>query len=215
MIKIENVIKKNKNTTILHDINMNIPKGKCVGLIGHNGSGKTMLLKAICGFTKIDSGTIKVKGKEIVFGKEYIKDSGVIIEHPPFINYISAWDNLKILANINNKVEDKDIENTLLKTGLFNDKDRKVKTFSLGMKQKLRIAQAIMEDPEILILDEPFNGLDRDSVANLQDILMEFKLSGTTIVLTSHDERHIEALCDEVFILEGGKSIEHKVLAHA
>lgn len=207
MIQIQNVNKSIKNTQILKDISISIEEQSCVGFVGHNGSGKTMLLKAICGFTNINSGKIIVKDSPIEFGNKYIKDAGIIIEHPPFIHYISAWDNLKVLANINNKIDDETILQTLEKVGLLQDKYKKVKSFSLGMKQKLRIAQAIMEKPKILVLDEPFNGLDRASVQNVQEILLEFKKSGTTILLTSHDERHIEALCDIVYQMEGGELI--------
>jgi ABC-2 type transport system ATP-binding protein len=207
MIQIQNVNKSIKNTHILKNISISIEEQSCVGFVGHNGSGKTMLLKAICGFTNINSGQITVKNAPIEFGSKFIKDAGVIIEHPPFIQYISAWDNLKVLANINNKIDDETILHTLEKVGLLQEKDKKVKSFSLGMKQKLRIAQAIMENPQILILDEPFNGLDRASVKKVQDILLEFKKAGTTILLTSHDERHIEALCDTVYQMEGGELI--------
>jgi ABC-2 type transport system ATP-binding protein len=208
MIEITNVNKKVKDQVILKNISISIKKGVCVGFVGHNGSGKTMLLKAICGFTKMDDGEIHVDDKQITFGKKYISNAGIIIEQPPFINYLTGMDNLLVLANIQKKINKQEVMLTLEKVGLLEAKDKKVKAYSLGMKQRLRIAQAIMENPHILVLDEPFNGLDKKSVAEIQELLLECKNKGVTILLTSHDDRQIEYLCDQVYTLDGGEIIE-------
>ena len=205
MIEIINVAKTMKKNIILKNISMSINKGSCVGFIGHNGSGKTMLLKSICGFTKIDFGEILIDNEKIVFGKNCIKNAGIIIEQPTFINHLAAVDNLIILANIQKIINKEDILKTLEKVGLLHAKDKKVKEYSLGMKQRLRIAQAIMENPQILILDEPFNGLDKDSIIEIQNIILEYKNRGVTIILTSHDDRQIEFLCDKVYEFNGGE----------
>jgi len=204
-ISIEKVSKSIKKATILTDINLQISIGSCCGITGHNGSGKSMLLKAICGFVPINSGSITIDNKKIINGKNYIENSGVLIEDPPFFNNFNGYDNLKLLAEIKNKISDEDILQTLKITGLLDAKDKKVKQYSLGMKQRLRIAQAIMENPDILILDEPFNGLDKQGVMDIQQIINELKKQHKTILLTSHDERNIEALCDTVYELEKGK----------
>ncbi|KUF29643.1 MULTISPECIES: ABC transporter ATP-binding protein [Lysinibacillus] len=208
MIEIKKVSKSIKEQTILKNITITVKDGNCIGLVGHNGSGKTMLLKAVSGFTKIDSGEIWVDGKQIVFGKEYIKNTGIILEQPPFITYLTGLENLLILANIQKKITKEDVIQTLKKVGLSEAQNKKVRNYSLGMKQRLRIAQAIMENPQILILDEPFNGLDKESVKEIQELLIEYKNKGTTILLTSHDERHIDYLCDQVYELERGELVE-------
>jgi len=208
MIEIKKVSKSIKEQTILKNITITVKDGNCIGLVGHNGSGKTMLLKAVSGFTKIDSGEIWVDGKQIVFGKEYIKNTGIILEQPPFITYLTGLENLLILANIQKKITKEDVIQTLNKVGLSEAQNKKVRNYSLGMKQRLRIAQAIMENPQILILDEPFNGLDKESVKEIQELLIEYKNKGTTILLTSHDERHIDYLCDQVYELERGELVE-------
>ncbi|MEK4170410.1 ATP-binding cassette domain-containing protein [Lysinibacillus sp. FSL L8-0312] len=208
MIEIKKVSKSIKEQAILKNITITVKDGNCIGLVGHNGSGKTMLLKAVSGFTKIDSGEIWVDGKQIVFGKEYIKNTGIILEQPPFITYLTGLENLLILANIQKKITKEDVIQTLKKVGLSEAQNKKVRNYSLGMKQRLRIAQAIMENPQILILDEPFNGLDKESVKEIQELLIEYKNKGTTILLTSHDERHIDYLCDQVYELERGELVE-------
>ncbi|GIP64628.1 multidrug ABC transporter ATP-binding protein [Virgibacillus pantothenticus] len=208
MIEIKNVNKKMRDHFILKNISISIKKGICVGFVGHNGSGKTMLLKAICGFTKIDTGEIWVDDKQIMFSEKYIQNAGVIIEQPSFINFLTGMDNLLTLANIQRMISKNDVLLVLTKVGLIEAKDRKVKEYSLGMKQRLRIAQAIMEHPHILVLDEPFNGLDKDSVTEIQDLILEYKNNGATILLTSHDDRQIDYLCDRVYELNGGEIIE-------
>ena len=207
MIDIIKVDKKIKDKSILNNISIHINKGNCVGFIGHNGSGKSMLLKSICGFTPISNGEILVDENKIKFGENFIKNAGIIIEQPSFINHLTAFENLVILADIRKIINKEEILQTLEEVGLSHAKDQKVKEFSLGMKQRLRIAQAIMEKPEVLILDEPFNGLDKESITEVQNILIEQKNSGVTIILTSHDERQINLLCDEVYEFNRGALI--------
>lgn len=207
MITLENVSKQIKNQKILEDISIKMEKGKCYGFIGYNGCGKTMLLRAICGYMNIDSGTIEIDGQIIGKDIDFIKNAGIIIGESQFINSLSGFDNLKILAEIQNIINDNDIDEILKRMGLYSDKSKKVKKYSLGMKQRLRLAQAFMENPDILILDEPFNALDKETVLNIQSEILSEKKKGKTILLTSHDERNISLLCDTVFEMESGKII--------
>ncbi|MBM7708555.1 ABC transporter ATP-binding protein [Enterococcus lemanii] len=204
-IIIQNLQVELNKQVILEDINLMIEKNSCVGIIGHNGSGKSMLLKAICGFVPVITGTIIIANKKVVNGETFIQDAGIIIEQPEWIPSLTAKENLELLANIQKKIEDKQIDFILEKTGLGDASDKKVRHFSLGMKQRLRIAQALMEDPEILILDEPFNGLDKKGVREITDLLIQQKKIGKTILLTSHDERTIDELCDRVIEIEKGR----------
>lgn len=203
-IKLKNVEIKIKNQLILEDVNMLIGGNECVGLIGHNGSGKSVLLKAICGFMPF-SGRINVMGKEVIAGKQFIHDSGIMIEQPEMIGYLSALENLQLLADLTKQLSTEQLEEILIQVGLTDCKGKKVKHFSLGMKQRLRIAQALMEDPFILILDEPSNGLDKTGIAEISRLLQELKKQGKTILLTSHDDRQIDELCDRVYEIEGGQ----------
>ena len=207
IINVNNISKKINEYTIFQNISFTIQQGECVGLIGHNGSGKTMIMKALCGFITIDAGEIIVNEKDIVCGKKYITDAGVLIEAPIFLNRLTGYENLAILANIQKKITQKSIINALQAVGLQEAINKKVGTYSLGMKQKLRIAQAIMEQPAILILDEPFNGLDKASVEMLQSLLKDYQNNGTTILLTTHDDRQIATLCNRVYELDNGRML--------
>jgi len=207
MINIKNISKKIKKQVVLEDISLFLNKGNCYGFIGNNGSGKTMLFRAITGLMQVDSGCVEINGVEIGKEQNFIKDAGTIIGESTFINSLSGYENLLILAEIQNKIGKEDILEVLKKVGLIEAKDKKFKNYSLGMKQRLRIAQAIMEDPSILILDEAFNGLDKDGTREIQELLLNYKKMGKTILLTSHNERDIELLCDEVFELNSGKLI--------
>ena len=166
-IEVENVSKSFKKRYVLKNVSFSLEKGKCYGFIGNNGSGKSMLLKSICGYIDIDSGVITVNGKRIVGGKKFIDNAGVLIESPQWLGGLTGFQNLKALADIQKLIDDKDILETLTLVGLIAEKDKKVRKYSLGMKQRLRIAQAIMENPTILILDEPFNGLDKGGVKEM------------------------------------------------
>lgn len=206
-IEINNVSKSFKNQQVLKDISLTLSRGKCYGIIGNNGSGKSMLLKSICGFIKIDTGRIFVDSKEIIGGKQFVENAGVLIESPEWMSNFTGYENLKVLAEIQNIIGDEEINEAIQLVGLTDAKNKKVKKYSLGMKQRLRIAQAIMENPEFLILDEPLNGLDKAGVIEMQDLLARYKEKGKTIILTSHDERHIDFLCDYVYELSGGELV--------
>ena len=192
------------NNKLLQDICVEFVGGKIYGLIGRNGSGKTMLMKCICGFVHVTEGTIYVNGK--IIGKEidFPENIGIIIETPGFIGNYTGMQNLKRLADINRSIGKKEIEETLKQVGLYDARNKKVKKYSLGMRQRLGIAQAIMENPDILILDEPFNGLDREGILYIRQLLSTLKEKGKLILLSSHSEEDIHLLCDEVYRMEEG-----------
>ncbi len=204
MIHISNACKEIKGQKILDIINLTIEDGKTYGFIGRNGSGKTMLMKAICGFISLNSGSITVNGKTIGKDIDFPPDTGIIIEKPAFIPYMSAVDNLTLLAEIRKKIGRTEIEEVIRKVGLDPHNKKKVKAFSLGMKQRLAFAQAIMESPTLLILDEPMNALDKEGVVFVRNMLQEMKSKGITILICSHISDDIDMLCDRVFEMERG-----------
>ena len=189
---------------ILNNINVCFEKGKIHGLIGRNGSGKTMLMKCICGFVRYTKGEIYVEGKKIGKDIDFPRNIGIIIETPGFIPYYSGYKNLKLLAGLKNKIGKKEIEETLEIVGLDPKLKKSVRKYSLGMRQRLGMAQAIMENPDILILDEPMNGLDKQGVADMREILLKLKEQGKTIMLASHSSEDIEILCDTVHEMDRG-----------
>ncbi|MBE9388428.1 ABC transporter ATP-binding protein [Vagococcus salmoninarum] len=203
-IQVKEVTKVYKGQTVLENVSITVEEGQCVGLIGHNGSGKSLLLKVICGFIKADEGSVTVGKQTIIHGTNYIKEAGVIIEQADFIPYLSGLENLQLLANIQKKIPLTEVEYYLEKVGLGQTGKKKYKHYSLGMKQRLRIAQSIMEDPQVLILDEPFNGLDKEGVADILKLLIEAKSAGKTMIVTSHDQGHIDHLADKIYELESG-----------
>ncbi len=203
MIKLTNVSIEMNKSSILKEINLSIIDGKCYGIIGRNGSGKSVLFKAIAGFIPIQTGEIWIDSHRVMEGT-FLNNMGIIIESPNFINHFTALENLACLAEIQRKIHKEGILTTLEKVGLGEAIQKKYKYFSLGMKQRLRIAQAIMENPDYYILDEPFNGLDEHGVQEVYQIIQELKRSGKTILLTSHDEKDIQTLCDSVFEIKGG-----------
>lgn len=205
IIEIKHAAKRFKDKSVFENVNLDIEQGKAYGFIGHNGCGKSVLFKCICGFSLLSEGTITVGGEVIGKDSDFIKDAGVVIEHPEFINDLSGFKNLRIIADIQKKIGDEDICSIMDKFDLLDDKDKKVGKYSLGMKQKLRLAQALMESPSILILDEPTGGLDKSSVENLRRILKEFVNNGGTMLLTSHHQQDIEELCDEVYEFDSGR----------
>lgn len=204
MIKIENYSKVYKDKTVLNNINLELKEGKIYGFIGKNASGKTMLFKAICGFIIATKGKIFINNKEIGRDIDFPEKCGVIIETPGFINNISGFKNLQILASINDSINDDKIKESMELVGLNPNEKISVKKYSLGMRQKLAIAQAIMEEPELLILDEPMNSLDSDSVENIRNILLDIKSKGTTILISSHNIDDINILSDEIYKVENG-----------
>ena len=209
IIEIKNYTKCIKGNVILKNININLEKGKCYGFIGTNGSGKSILFKAICGLIKSNDGYIKVNGK--IIGKEvdFPSDVGALIEYPGFLSNFSGFENLKYLAKINNKISDEEIVKYMDLLELDYKDKKKVKSYSLGMKQRLGIIQAIMENPSIIILDEPMNALDKNGVNLVRDIIKDMKNEGKTILLTSHNILDINLLCDKIFEFDAGSLKEN------
>lgn len=205
MLEIKELTKKFKKRTVLRDINLSLEFGNIYGFIGANGSGKSVFFKTICGFLKPDKGTVTVNGKTIGKEIDFLPNLGVVIEKPGFIENYNQFDNLKYLAQINNIIDDKKIIEALHRVGLDINNKEKVKTFSLGMRQRLAIAQAIMEDQKIIILDEPFNGLDKNGCNQIKNLLMELKSPDRLILLTSHIEGDIDSLSDYIFEFSDGK----------
>ncbi|MBQ3865120.1 MAG: ATP-binding cassette domain-containing protein [Clostridia bacterium] len=203
-IRVENVTKSFGETVVLSHINAEFEKGKVHGLIGRNGSGKTMLMKCICGFVPVSSGRILINGQVLKKDIDMPKDIGIIIETPGFLPSYSAYRNLKFLADIRGKIQRQQIYDAIARVGLDPRSSRHVGKFSLGMRQRLGLAQAIMEDPEILILDEPMNGLDKDGVADMRKYLLDLKAAGKTILIASHSTEDIDVLCDTVHEMDKG-----------
>ena len=207
MLKITNLSKKFKKRMILDDINLELTFGNIYGFIGANGSGKSVFFKTICGFLKADGGTVALNDEVIGKDIDFLPELGVLIEKPGFIENYTQFENLKYLAQINNTVHDEDIKATLEMVGLNPDNNEKVKNFSLGMRQRLAIAQAIMEKQKIIILDEPFNGLDKQGVVLIKQLLLELKAPDRLILLTSHIAGDIEELSDSVFEFSAGRIV--------
>ena len=205
MIQVHNVDLIIKKTHILQGVSVSFEKGKIHGLIGRNGSGKTMLMKCICGFVKPTTGTITVNGKVIGKDCDFPDNTGIIIETPGFIPYYSGYKNLKLLADLHGKITKDDIRKTMEQVGLDPLLKRHVRKYSLGMRQRLGLAQAIMENPDLLILDEPMNGLDKDGVSDMRQYLLNLKEQGKTILIASHSAEDIDILCDTVCEMDKGK----------
>ena len=206
-IKITDVNKTIKKAPILRDINLEFTGGKVYGLRGKNGSGKTMLMRAICGLITPDSGIIDIDGK--ILGKDisFPESIGVLIENPSFIGNYTGFKNLKVLASIQNRIGDEQIRKALEDIGLDPDDMRTYRKYSLGMKQKLGIAAAVMENPDIIILDEPINALDDVSVEKVHDILEEQKKRGAVIIIACHDKEELDQLSDEIIEISDGRII--------
>lgn len=208
IIEFRNVSKSFKGNALFKDINVVFNKGEIHGITGINGSGKSVLFKMICGFNPPDSGEIIIHPDYLQPKTKFPKNTGIIIDRPGYNASKSGFDNLKALAIIQNNISDDKIRNAMKTVGLDPANKQKVKNYSLGMKQKLSIAQAIMENQEILILDEPFNALDSASVENIRQLLLESKSQGKTILLTSHNQEDIDLLCDHVFQIDNNKLVK-------
>ncbi len=204
IIEVDSIDLKIGKTEILKNINVSFERGKIHGLIGRNGSGKTMLMKCICGFIHTTSGKIIVNGKQVGKDVDFPPNMGIIIETPGFIPYYSGYKNLKMLAGLKGKITKDEIYKVLENVGLDPKLKRHVRKYSLGMRQRLGLAQAIMENPDILILDEPFNGLDKDGVEDMRNYLLDFKNQGKTILIASHSAEDISVLCDTVHEMDKG-----------
>lgn len=204
VITVKNVSKIYGQQTVLDNISLTCETGKIYGLVGRNGSGKTVLLKCICGLVHPSDGEISVWGKCVGKDIDFPDNVGFIIEAPGFLPHESGIANLKHLAAIRGKIETDEIRRSIELVGLDPDSKKKVGKYSLGMRQRLGIAQAIMEKPKLLILDEPMNGLDNQGVQHIRSVLKSLKGNGTTILLASHFKEDIDFLCDEVYQMDCG-----------
>ena len=200
IIELEQVTKRFAKTEVLHDINIKFYAGEIYGFIGYNGSGKTVLFKCMCGLFLPDEGCVYAYGKPLK--GEMLQDAGIIIENPAFLSGKTGKQNLEFLYMLNHKRDTKHIEQVLKQVGLNPLSKKCVKNYSLGMRQRLAIAQAIMENPKILILDEPMNGLDKKGICEVREMLLSLKEQGTTIILASHNREDIDVLCDIVYEME-------------
>lgn len=212
MIKLENIDKKLKSNHVIKNISYEFKSGKVYGLYGHNGSGKTMLLRAICGLIRIDSGSIYINGKKLHEDISIPDNVGIVIENMELLPRYSAKRNLQILAKIKNVADENDIENVLQRVGLNLSAPKKVKKFSLGMKQRLNIAQAVFEKQQIILLDEPTNALDEEGVQLIYHIVQEEQKRGATIIIATHHKEDLEALCDVILKISEGEIVEETKL---
>lgn len=210
-IEMKNVTKKINGNLVLNDINLNFEKGKIYGIKGKNGSGKTMLFRAICGFIKTE-GTVVVNGKIVGKNGAYPENVGVLLENPGFLPNYSGFKNLKYLAEINKKIDDDEIKNTMKAVGLNPDEKKSFKKYSLGMKQKLGIVQAIMEYPDVIILDEPINALDEESVKKINLIMEDFRKDNKVVLISNHNNEELEAICNEIYTIDNGKICNKKII---
>ena len=204
-IVIKNLTKKFKENTVIDDVNISFESGKIYGLIGKNGSGKSLFLKLLCGFYFPTSGTISYNNIILDSRKSYPPSTRALIEHPDFIPNLTGFQNLKLLAEIKNKIDEKKILNAMEIVNIKEEKDKKYAKYSLGMKQKLGLAQVIMEDPEVMIFDEPLNGIDDETAKKFRDFLRKEKQKEKLIIIASHIKEDINYLCDTVYKFENGK----------
>ena len=214
MIHINNLSLTIKKDAILNDINLHIKKGRITGLVGRNGCGKTMLMKCITGFVKPTEGEVIFDNKKMGVDVDFPDNVGIIIETPSFVPYYSGMKNLIELASLKRIIGKKEIEAVLKQVGLYEARKKQVRKYSLGMRQRLGIAQALMEKPDTLILDEPMNGLDNDCVNLIRGILNDLRNQGKTILLVSHNEEDIRMLCDDIYEMDKGQIINTKKKAN-
>lgn len=203
-VEVQGLYKQFGRQMVLQDVSFQLESGKIHGLVGDNGSGKSVLLKCLCGILPWERGMIRIQGKEMHPGKGTPPLLGLVIEHPGFIGSMSGWRNLKYLAGIRGIAGDAQIKASLEQVGLLHEAKKPVKKYSLGMRQKLAIAQALMEAPDIYLMDEPFNGLDKTSTAAIQKLFLELRAQGKTFLLVSHHPSDISSLCDDVYAMENG-----------
>lgn len=209
-IELKNVTKEFDKVEIIKNINLEFETGKIYGLYGRNGSGKSVLMKLICGFLIPTKGKVLINGKDFNAKNEYPDNLRAVIEKPSFFPELTGFENLKLLAKIQNKINDEEIIKALDLVNLIDEKDKKYSKYSLGMKQKLAIAQAIMEDPSILILDEPFNGIEEKSVEKITKFLKEEAKNGKTIIFSTHIKEDLENLADIIYKIDNGTIYENQ-----
>ena len=203
-ISVQNLSKSFGQERVLKNVTRDFEKGKIHGIVGNNGSGKTVLMKCICGFLIPDSGSITVNGERVGVDVDFPRDMGLIIETPGFLPNMTGVKNLEILASLNKKIGLEEIAAAIRRVGLDPLMKKPVGKYSLGMRQRLGIAQAIMEDPTLLILDEPLNGLDKHGVREMRQLIKGLKEQGKTILLASHNQGDIDELCDTVCEMDAG-----------
>lgn len=205
-IQLENVSKEFDGNIVLKDVNLEFKEKNIYGLIGRNGSGKSVLLKLICGFYKPTTGKILIDGHNIISENSFLPDARVLIEKPNFLPDETGMENLKILAKIQDKIDDNKISETLDLVNLsIEDRNKKYHKYSLGMKQKLGIAQVLMENPKIMIFDEPFNGVESITIEKIKNELIKQKKMGKIIIISSHIKEDLEEIADEIYCFDSGE----------
>lgn len=204
-IVLQGITKKFKEQIVFDHISLSFSQGKIYGIVGRNGSGKTVLLKCICGLLLPSEGTVEVNGKEVGRDIDFPENIGFIIENPGFLKNYSGFRNLKYLASIRGKIDDETIRKFMELVGLDPDEKKAVGKYSLGMRQRLGIAQALMENPDIIILDEPMNALDSAGAEEIREVILKMKEQGKLIIIASHIREDIDLLCDEVYRMENGE----------
>lgn len=210
-IIIQNYTKKIGKATVLSDISLTLEGGRIYGFVGRNGSGKTMLMRAVTGLILPTQGSVSIDGKELGRDISFPPNTGLLLESPGFIPGYSGFQNLKYIAMLQKKIGDAEIRAAMTAVGLDPDEKKSFRKYSLGMKQKLGIAAAMMEDPDLLILDEPFNALDEDTVNKVRDLIRSLRREGRIVILACHDRGEIDLLCDEIVHLKDGKMVERTV----
>jgi len=210
VVKIENLSKSFKSNIIFKDINIELKSGHIYGLVGRNGTGKTVFLKTLCGILTPDTGQILFDGEETLKTTGVPKSTRALIENPDMINELTGFENLKLIASIQNTINDDRIKEVLKLVGLDDEDNKKYKNYSLGMKQKLGIAQVIMEDADFLIFDEPFNGLDDKSCNDMRKIFKDLKKQGKTIIVATHVKEDIDNLIDVLYRIDNGSLVHEK-----
>ncbi len=203
-LEIKSVTKIFDNTKVLDNVNLTLTSGKIYGFVGRNGSGKSVLMKIICNFYNLSEGKILLDGEDYISKRSFPKDTRALIEKPNFLPNLTGLENLELLASIQNKVDTEIIKSWLKKLNLDKEMNKVYSKYSLGTKQKLGIAQVLMEDPKLIILDEPFNGVDEETVNNIKLILKEEKNRDKIIIIASHIKEDIDSLCDVVFKVDSG-----------
>ena len=203
-VEVKNVTKRFKDNTVLNNVNITFESGKIYGLLGRNGSGKSVLLKLLCGFYNPDQGEILYDGVNIVGDNIFPPNTRALIEKPNFLPDLTGMENLKLLASIQNRIKVDDILKIVEQLNLKNDINKKYKTYSLGTKQKLGIAQVLMENPDVIILDEPLNGVENETANKIRELLLSKKNEGKLIIIASHIKDDFDAIIDEVYEFDNG-----------
>lgn len=207
-IRVENVTKKFRGNTVIDQVSLTMTSGKVTGLKGINGSGKTMLMRLVCGLILPTEGKIVINDKELGKDMDFPESVGLLIENPAFLDSYSGFQNLKMLAGVRELISDEEIENVIRTVGLDPTDKKKFKKYSLGMKQRLGIAGAIMERPDIVLLDEPTNALDTKGIEMLKDVVAKEKERGALVILTCHDTGILQEMADDIYFMENGRIVD-------